>query len=112
MIKKRHLTYLCGSSKMAHSIRTDKYECYDHYTKAYWKSMSLEESENYLPWYKQSHPVPCLENDKAKVLWDIQWHLEKCPRNSANKYACTGRNEQEVVHNGWNCVRIKQIIYI
>ena len=22
-------------------------------------------------WYKQSHPVLCLENDKAKVLWDI-----------------------------------------
>ena len=33
----------------------------------------------------QSHPVPCLENEKAKVLWDIPWHLEKSPRNGANK---------------------------
>ena len=28
---------------------------------------------------------PCLENDKAKILRDIRWHLEKCPRNGANK---------------------------
>ena len=38
-----------------------------------------------LPWYKQSHPVPCLENEKAQVLWNIPWHLEKCPRSGANK---------------------------
>ena len=44
----------------------------------------FSESENSLLWYKQSQPVPCLENDKAKVLWDIPWHLEKCPRNGAN----------------------------
>ena len=45
----------------------------------------FSESENSLPWYKQSHPVPCLENDKAKVLWDIPYNLEKGPRNGANK---------------------------
>ena len=43
------------------------------------------ESQLSLPWYKQSHPVPCLENEKAKVLLDIPWHLENCPRNGANK---------------------------
>ena len=45
----------------------------------------FSESKYSQPWYKQSHPVPCLENDKAKILWDIPWHLEKCPRNGANK---------------------------
>ena len=45
----------------------------------------FSESENSLPWYKPSRPVPCLKNGKAKVLWGIPWYLEKCPRIGANK---------------------------
>ena len=45
----------------------------------------FSESQHSLPWHEQSHPVPSLENDKAKVLWDIPWQLEKCPRNGVNK---------------------------
>ena len=26
---------------------------------------------------KQSHPVPCMEDDKLKVFWVIPWHLEE-----------------------------------
>ena len=25
------------------------------------------------------------ENNEAKILWDIPWQLEKCPKNGANK---------------------------
>ena len=49
------------------------------------EKFEFSESQISLQWYKQSHPVPCLENEKAKVLWDIPWHLGKCPRNGANK---------------------------
>ena len=54
----------------------------DHFTTVLEK-YEFSESQFFQPWYKQSHSVPCLE--KAKVLWDIPWHLEKCPRNGANK---------------------------
>ena len=50
------------------------------------EKFEFSESQHFLPWYKHSHPVPCLENEKAKVLWDIPWHLEKYSRNGANKH--------------------------
>ena len=49
------------------------------------EKFEFSESQLSLSWYKHSHPVPCLENEKAKVLGDIPWHLEKYPRNGANK---------------------------
>ena len=33
----------------------------------------------------QSHPQPSRENNQAKILWDIPWQLETCPKNGANK---------------------------
>jgi hypothetical protein len=45
----------------------------------------FEESDYTSPWYKQSHPQPSQENDNAKILWDIPWRLERCPRDGANK---------------------------
>ena len=33
----------------------------------------------------QSHPQPSKENNEAKILWDIPWQLETCPKDSANK---------------------------
>ena len=49
------------------------------------EKLEFSECQLSLPWYKQSHPVPCLENEKAEVLWDIPGHLEKCPRNGDKK---------------------------
>ena len=33
----------------------------------------------------QLHPQPSQENSEAKILWDIPWQLEKCPKAGANK---------------------------
>ena len=33
----------------------------------------------------QSHPQPSKESKEAKILWDIPWQLEKCPKDGANK---------------------------
>ena len=42
IIKKRHpISDVVVKKRHKHSIRTDTIECYDHYTIAYWKSMSL-----------------------------------------------------------------------
>ena len=80
---------LCGRSKMAQTLHKNRHDrmlrpLYHSILKKY----EFSESENSLPWYEQSHPVPCLENDKAKILWDIPGHLEKCPRNGAKKPVC------------------------
>lgn len=75
MIKKQYPTsYVVAEKWHKHSTRKDTTECYDHYTIAYWKSMSLVNLKTLY-----------LGVSKAKVLWDIPWHLEKCPRNGANK---------------------------
>ena len=29
--------------------------------------------------------MPIVENDKAKIMWDIEFHLERAPENGANK---------------------------
>lgn len=83
MIKKQYLTYCVVAPKWhRHYTRTDLIKRDDHFTTVLEKN-EFSESQFFQPWYKQSHPVPCLE--KAKVLWDIPWHLEKFPRNGANK---------------------------
>ena len=77
---------LCGCSQMTQTLYKDRYD--KMLTSLYHSLLGkyeLAESQSSQPWYKQSHPVPCLENDKSKVLWDIPWHLERCPRNGANK---------------------------
>ena len=33
----------------------------------------------------QLHPQPSQENREAKILWDIPWQLEKCPKGGANE---------------------------
>ena len=77
---------LCGCSQIAQTLYKDRHDkmlrpLYHSVLEKY----EFSESQSSQPWYKQSHPVPCLENDKAKILWDIPWHLEKFPRNGANK---------------------------
>ena len=67
----------CGCSKLAQTLYKNKH---DRMLRPLYHSIlekyEFSVSENSLPWYKQSHPVPCLENDKVKALWDIPWHLE------------------------------------
>ena len=77
---------LCGCSRMAQTLYKAGHDrmLRPLYNSTLEKSQ-FSECQLSLPWYKQSHPVPCLENEKAKVLWEIPWHLEKCPRNGANK---------------------------
>ena len=38
-----------------------------------------------VPWYKQALPLASIENDRAKIMWDIPMHLDKRPSNNAIK---------------------------
>ena len=38
-----------------------------------------------VPWYKQALPLASIENDLAKIMWDIPIHLDKRPSNNAIK---------------------------
>ena len=38
-----------------------------------------------VPWYKQALPLASIENDHAKIMWDIPIHLDKRPSNNAIK---------------------------
>ena len=99
---------LCGCSQIAQTLYKDRHDqmlrpLYHSALEKY----EFSESQYSQPWYKQSHPVPCLENDKAKILWDIPWHLEKCPRNGANKpdMSVLDKVKKEcMVHNRRNCL--------
>ena len=43
------------------------------------------EQDDNTPWHKQSLPKSCIENDEAKILWNIPIHLDIAPKNGANK---------------------------
>ena len=45
----------------------------------------FDESDYSSPWYMQLHPHPSQENSEAKILRDIPWKLEKCPKDGANE---------------------------
>ena len=49
------------------------------------KKYGFDESDYSSPWYMQLHPHPSQENSEAKILWDIPWKLEKCPKDGANE---------------------------
>ena len=38
-----------------------------------------------VPWYKQALPLASIENDRAKIMWDIPMHLDKRPSTNAIK---------------------------
>ena len=99
---------LCGCSQIAQTLYKDRHhKMLRPPYHSVLEKFEFSESQYSQPWYKQSHPVPCLENDKAKILWDILWHLEKCPRNGANKPDNIERvrqSEKGMVHNRRNCL--------
>ena len=43
------------------------------------------EHEDQTPWHEQPTPKPSVENERAKILWDIPIYLDVAPGNGANK---------------------------
>ena len=46
---------------------------------------NFQESDHGKPWYQQSLPRAVLENEKAKIYWNVPFLLEKPPEIGANK---------------------------
>ena len=46
---------------------------------------NFQESDHGKPWYQQSLLRAVLENEKAKIYWNVPLYLEKPPENGANK---------------------------
>ncbi|XP_020907425.2 uncharacterized protein LOC110245482 [Exaiptasia diaphana] len=45
----------------------------------------FQESDHSKPWYQQRLPEGKIENDHAKILWDVPFYLERAPKDGANK---------------------------
>ena len=45
----------------------------------------FDKSNRGVPWYKQALPLGSIENERAKIIWDIPVHLDKGPSNNAIK---------------------------
>ena len=77
---------LCGCSHIAQSLyKTQHDKVLRPVYHALLEKYGFDESDYSSPWHMQSHPQPSKENKEAKILWDIPWQLEKCPRDGANK---------------------------
>ena len=77
---------MCGCSSIAQSIYKSRHDkmlrpLYHFILNKY----GFEESEVNKPWYQQSLPQPVMENQKAKIYWDIHHYVTNCPSNNANK---------------------------
>ena len=76
---------MCGCSPIAQGIYKSRHDktlrplC--HFTL---DKYGFEESEANKPWYQQSLPQPVMENQRAKIYWDIQHYVANCPSNNAN----------------------------
>ena len=46
---------------------------------------NFQESDNEKPWYQQRPLSAVMENENAKILWDVSFQLQKAPENGANK---------------------------
>ena len=49
------------------------------------EKFEFDGSNRGVPWYKQALPLASIENDHAKIMWDIPIHLDKRPSNNAIK---------------------------
>ena len=77
---------MCGCSSIAQSIYKSRHDkmlrpLYHFILNKY----GFEESEINKPWYQQSLPQSVMENQKAKIYWDIHHYVTNCPSNNANK---------------------------
>ena len=62
--------------------------------------------DNPTPWHKQPLPKSCMENDEAKILWDIPIHQDIAPRNGANRpdiMAMDKKNKTWLIIEGTVC---------
>ena len=78
---------MCACPKIAQSLYTSRHDKmlrpYYHYVlSAYGFN---DESDHNRPWYQQRSPVPVLENALSKIVWNIEFYMEKKPENNANK---------------------------
>ena len=58
------------------------------------------------PWYQQSLPKNSVENEKAKILWDIPIQLDIAPQDGANKpdiMVMDKKKEQWILIEGTVC---------
>ena len=77
---------LCGCSHIAWSLYKTRHDkMLRPVSHALLEKYGFNESDYPSPWYMQSHPQPSKKKNVAKILWDIPWQLEKCPKNGANK---------------------------
>ena len=77
---------LCGCSHIAQSLYKTRHDkMLRPVYHALLEKYGFDESDYSSPWHMQSHPQPSKENKEAKILWDIPWQLEKCPKDGANK---------------------------
>ena len=81
---------LCGCSHIAQSLyktRHDKMLCpvYHALLEKYKCTCMVSMNLIILLHGMCTHPQPSKENKEAKILWDIPWQLEKCPKDGANK---------------------------
>ena len=59
------------------------------------KMVGLHQDKESTPWYKELQPKSCVENENAKILWDIPIHQDIAPRNGANKPDILLQNKNE-----------------
>ena len=62
------------------------------------ETCNFQESDNDKPWNQQRPPSAVMENENAKILWDVPFELPKAPENEANKIDMTVYNKQT---NNW-----------
>ena len=49
------------------------------------ENYNFQDSNNEKSWSQQRPQSPLVENENAKILWDILFQLQKAPENEANK---------------------------
>ena len=46
------------------------------------EKFAFEGSNSGVPWYKQALPLASMENERAKILWEIPMHLDETSSNT------------------------------
>ena len=77
---------MCACPKIAQSLYKARHDrmlrpIYHFLLKKY----NFDENDHEKPWYLQKPPTAVVENDEAKIYWDVPFHLQKAPQNGANK---------------------------
>jgi len=78
---------MCKCSALAQSLYTARHDCMLRPVyHAILKKFDLSEDDvKDTSWHKEPKPKSCVENENAKVLWNIPIYLDKVPKDGANK---------------------------